>query len=145
MNSATQREYVSISSKHRLQNSGGTPAKYTIHLNEALHGLYSLKTIILPLSWYNVNLSNNSLSFSDNGVERVAFIQPGIYTAVSIASAIQNGLTTVSSNTWTTAFNGLNGLMTITSTNTFILRSIAPGLLPLIGYPVGNYNITTTK
>jgi hypothetical protein len=142
MSSSTQREYVSISSKQRIQNAGGTPFNYTIQLNQPLQGIYSLKTLILPLSWYNVSIINNTLSLSDNGTERITIIQPGIYTAVSIASAIQDAITAVSPNTWTVSFNGLNGIMTIQSSTAFILRSMAPGLLPLIGYPVGVYNST---
>jgi hypothetical protein len=130
------KKFVSISSKNRLT---GTPYNFNITLSESIQHDFFLKSVLMPLTYYNVSTANQSFAILDNLTQRIITIAPGMYNAVSIATAIQTAMTAASPNNFDVAFSQITGKMTFTSRASFTLQSVAEGLLPLIGFSAGNY------
>lgn len=60
-----------------------------------------LNSAILPLSYYNINNTNNKVIFSDGGVTRIAYLPNGQYSGSVLSEKLQSVMNLVGSQTYT--------------------------------------------
>lgn len=99
-------------------------------------GCIKVLWILLPYTWNNLDVSNNSISITDSGsVTFVATVPPGIYDAVTLAEALQTQLVADSTDAFTVVFNTSDQTFTIADgTGDFSINSGA--LAKLMGFDV---------
>ena len=108
---------IKISSVDRI-SPGGSPSDFTIQSQVAFEGIYRLHWIYCPLTFPNINSRNNKIYFRENGVDKVALIEIGMYTSYStLIDKAVTALNTVSAgvNTYSMSFSAFDGVMTVVS------------------------------
>lgn len=113
---ATQK--IRINSCDRVDFAGTLPSDFTIELPTKMQGTYQLHWIYMPLMYLNINPNNNRIYFTENEEQKTAFIPQGIYSgATMLKDAVATAMNYASNgvNTYTTAYNTLERLLTITS------------------------------
>jgi hypothetical protein len=63
-----------------------------------------LNTVILPLSFYNVNDRNNKVVFSDSGNTRVAYLPPGQYSGSVLSDKLEAVMTAAGTQSYSVDF-----------------------------------------
>ncbi|MDR3550794.1 MAG: hypothetical protein P4L31_05230, partial [Candidatus Babeliales bacterium] len=80
--------YIKISSSDRINPGTSSPGKFTINSNIVFNKSYLLKAIYYPIAFWNVNQFNNQIPFTENAVNKIAYIPPGTYSIVSLPAAV---------------------------------------------------------
>jgi len=113
---------IRINSQDRVAGSLSS-SNFTVYSSaHEFSGTYALARAVIPVSFYTVNNSNNSVYFTENSNEVVATIANGFYTDTTLAAAVATAMTTASSgtNTYTTTLSQTTEKMVVTaSTTTF--------------------------
>lgn len=94
-----------------------------------------IQNAMIPLTFYNINTSNNAIIFND-GTLRLVTILPGSYTSIQLASAIQVAMNAVSILVFTITINTITQRMTISSTANFSIdfTSTTSSLSKMLGF-----------
>lgn len=122
-------KYIKISS---VKKSKGTPYDFNLNFSSPiLQGVYKLKNIVIPNSYYTINPNNFNIYFSEDNSSNVitAQISPyGFYDATTITSTIKSALDNASlvygsNKTYTVSLNSVTNKLTITcNTGTFAFK-----------------------
>lgn len=109
-----QNEII-ISSRDR---ETGTKDNFTVRMNNITHiEKLSIRKIVVPLTWYQINQYNNRFDFND-GTLRPITIPDGVYTASSLAAEIQSQMNaSPSALTFTVVFNNITKKITFSETS----------------------------
>jgi hypothetical protein len=91
----SKQYYLKINSADRLNATTTTPASFSIATDRPLTGL-SLKSIMLPITCYNISSSNNLVPFYDTSA-KVATLSPGFYTTALFLTNLTAALNAASS------------------------------------------------
>lgn len=115
--------YLKFDSNKRLNYSVTNPGEFILPLLSPLSGTYSLKQIVIPLSYFNVNETNNLIYFYENGSLKIATLTPGYYDDNTLLVQLASSLTSASGgfSTYTVSRSVLPMRITIASTNNFQL------------------------
>lgn len=84
--------YIKIDSGKRLNRSTTSPGEFILPLSKPLSGTHSLKQIVIPLSYFNVNITNNLIYFYENGSAKTAELEPGYYNDSDLLVQLKNAL-----------------------------------------------------
>lgn len=95
----TSMQLVKIDTADRLNPLTTTAAQCVIHSSSyTFQGTYSLAYVCIPITFFNVTLSNNLLYFTDTA-PRVAIIPVGFYDTTAILPVLANAMNLASSTT----------------------------------------------
>jgi len=91
----TTTQFLKISSSDR---DTGTPEDFTIDFPQHLRGkTFKLAYAFIPITWYNVNETNNKFYFEEvPSVTIIATIPTGIYNNTTILNAVKTAMESVS-------------------------------------------------
>lgn len=88
--------YLKIDSAQRINPTTTSPSQFTIRAsNTVFSGRYTLKGIFIPVTFFNVNSTNNLVYFKDFVGEHVAVIPPGYYSPLPFMAAVGVAMTLV--------------------------------------------------
>src|SRR5208283_474176 len=108
--------FYRISSQDR--SSGQTIQSFTVQ-NPNLDDSHSFRVeeVIIPVTWYGINSTNNILNFSPNSTGFVTItIPPGNYNVTTFISALQTAMNAAGGGqTYTATISTTTGLLTITA------------------------------
>jgi len=95
----TTTQFLKISSADR---TNGTPEDFTIDFPQHLRGkTFKLAYAFIPITWYNVNETNNKFYFEEvPSVTKIATIPTGIYNNTTILNAVKTAIESVSPLTY---------------------------------------------
>ncbi|MDR3478841.1 MAG: hypothetical protein P4M14_12525 [Gammaproteobacteria bacterium] len=109
-----------IDSSNRYSRATTSPSDCVIPSNEVLSGTYSLKSITLPVTYYNVNNTNNTIYWTDTGGACTCQIPIGFYNTYStFASAVATAMTANGVGTVTCTASSLTNCLTVANTVAF--------------------------
>jgi hypothetical protein len=109
-----------IDSSNRLSKQTTFPSDCVIPSNEVLSGTYSLKSITIPITYHNVNSTNNTIYWTDTGGARTCQIPSGFYKSTdSFATAVATAMTANGAGTVTCSVSTLDQRLTVTNTVAF--------------------------
>jgi hypothetical protein len=116
-----------------------TTSRFTVRVKPAIVGArrVSLAFAILPNTTYNVNSSNNVLSWSDGTGTHTVSVTPGSYNTTNLGTTIASTMTATGSQTYTVAYNSITYHYTISAVGAFTLlyTSATVGTIyPTLGY-----------
>jgi hypothetical protein len=99
------------------------PNNCVIVSNLIISGLYQLKSVMLPITNYNINSTNNSIYFNEsNSSLKTCIIPEGFYSSFSdVATALQTSMNSSGTGTYTCTVSSLTNKLTISSTVDFKL------------------------
>lgn len=131
-------QFVKIDTSERINSLSTTPSQCTIHSNSyTFQGRYSLAYCYIPVTFYNVNASNNILYFTDTA-QRTAVIAVGFYDSVSILVAVAAAMNAASASSLyaVASKNSATKAVTIASTNPFVLNlsNTANSIASILGF-----------
>lgn len=94
-----------------------------------------IQNAMLPLTFYNINTSNNSIIF-DDGTLRLVTLTPGSYTSAQLISAMKVAMDAVSILVYTITLNTITQKITISSTVNFSIdfTSQTSSLSKMLGF-----------
>lgn len=111
-----------------------------MELSAPITGRWELKSVFICVDFPNINSSNNTIPFTENGVTKTAVLQPGYYDDVKLCEEVAKAMTNVSGglNTYTASLNPITQKVTIQASNSpFTLdwgsRS-SNSLAPILGF-----------
>lgn len=86
-----------------------------------LSGWYKLKSLVMPLTFYNIASPNNKIYFNENSTNKTATISSGTYDFVTICTAVRTALDNASGGfaTFTVTYSDTTNKLTISSTQNF--------------------------
>lgn len=134
---------VSIRSRDRIS---GTISDFRARVNKVSNVLdYKIQNILIPLSFYNVNITNNTISFND-GIPRLATIAPGFYNILDISTALVAAMNAISTLVFSIVINSVTQKITISSTVNFSIdfTAVTSDLPILIGFNRSVYTGAST-
>lgn len=105
-------DQFTIESDQRVSYDTTTAANFTLPLKRAIKGVFVLGYANMYYPGYNVNTSNNTISFSDPGGTHLATVPPGSYTLATLLTAVATAMNAVSSG------YTVSGTSTVTIANT---------------------------
>ena len=114
--------FIKLDSAQRINFNTTTAASFTLKgTNMVVQGRYDLKSIIIPITFYNVSASNNAIYFNDTTGNHRAVIPEGFYTAATYITAIGAAMTSAGSGSTYTAFRDTVSLClkVVSSNNAF--------------------------
>lgn len=92
-------QYVKLDTSERINPLTTSPSKCVIHSTSyTFQGEYELAYCYIPVTFYNVNTSNNQFYFTDTA-PHVASIAVGFYDTVSILVAVAAAMNAASTST----------------------------------------------
>lgn len=113
-------QFIKVDSSLRYNPTTTYPSDCVIPSNEVLDGVYMLKSIMLPITYHNINSSNNVVYFTDTGGAHTATLTSGHYSSVTtLCTTLAAAMTTAGAGTVTCTEDSLTGLITVTSTVNF--------------------------
>lgn len=106
------------------QRSSGTPQDCKIDFYSNLEGVYQVKTLVIPNTFFNVDSTNNTIYFFENGLDKSCTLTSGVYDTSTLETEFLSKMNTASTgfNTFTASYNSSTFKYTITGTSVFILR-----------------------
>ena len=109
-------QFLKISSADR---NNGTPENFTIDFPQHLRGkTFKLAYAFLPITWYNINETNNKFYFEEvPSVTKIATIPTGIYNNTTILNAVKTAMEEVSALTYSVAINPKTNKIVISAPN----------------------------
>jgi hypothetical protein len=133
--------YLLIQSGDRIQTPNSSPSSFSLRLNRPISGSFRLRSAVVPLSYYNITASNNTLNFIDNGTARVITVTPGFYNINTLSAALQAAIQAVSPQVWTVTFSTITGRMSFQSSAAFTLKFsiITNSIGSSIGFATSDY------
>lgn len=139
---------ICISSAERAAGSTSS-SDFTLQTVTPLKGIYKLLEAYFPITFNNVNSTNNTIYFNENSTNKTCTIPAGAYTISTIAAAIASAMTTASSGyaTYTCAVASNTNLLTLTSTQNFSLTfgtNTANSMAGILGFPNTNTSPSTS-
>jgi hypothetical protein len=143
--SVPRTRVISIRSRDRINGSSSiSDFKVTIERISNVRNV-KIQNVIIPLSYYNINSLNNSITFND-GVLRTATLTLGSYTANQLATMIQTAMNAISTLVFTITYNSITQKFTISSTSNFsLIFTIQTSLLPvMLGFNYTTYSGAST-
>lgn len=132
-------------SEDRMTPESSTTDNFVVDLKNigGLHGRYTIRSVIIPNSLYNVTTTRYKIYINSTTVS----ITAGFYDGVGLASAIQAQLrTSLADGTFTCTYSTTTGKFTIARSTNFTLdwasSSYADGddLARVLGWPNSNYS-----
>lgn len=118
-------QYIKLDTSERINPLTTTPSQCKIHSSSyTFEGTYALAYAYIPVTFYNVNASNNLFYFTDTDA-RVATITVGFYDSVSVLVALAAAMNTASTSTIyaVSSRNSATKCVTIaSSSNNFVLN-----------------------
>ena len=98
---------------------------------------FAIQDIHILLSHYQIDASNNVLTFNEGGGNLTATLKDGNYTASSIASELKTKLDAAGGQVYTVTTDSINGKITISAAANFsLLWSLNPSLAKTLGFNV---------
>lgn len=114
--------YIKIDSASRERPKSSCPSDCTIVTSETLEGTHSLKSIMIPVTYFNINETNNVVYWSDTSGSKTCLLPPGYYNSFAmLASALATAMTAAGAGTVTCSVSPLNNRLTISNTVNFQL------------------------
>jgi hypothetical protein len=129
-------EFIKVDSALRYDPNSTNPSDCVIPSAFCLQpGKYSLKSIMLPISYHNINSTNNQLYYND-GVDRVAVVPAGYYSNFTLlATAVTIAMNAVSGVNYSATVSSSNNFITIDTIGTaFYFRDGVNSIVPLLGF-----------
>ncbi len=132
-------QYIKLDTSERINPLSTSPSQCVIHSTSyTFEGRYSLAYAYIPVTFYNVNSSNNLFYFTDT-TAHVATVTVGFYDSVSILVALAAAMNATSSSTMyaVSSKNSATKCVTIaSSTNAFVvnLSNTVNSIAPLLGF-----------
>jgi hypothetical protein len=119
----SQMNYIKLDSGKRINRSTTGPGEFILPLLTPLSGAYLLKQIVIPLSFFNVNQTNNLIYFYENGTAKTAELEPGYYDDATLLVQLKDALDYASGgfSTFTITRSQLPLRIMLSSTNNFQL------------------------
>lgn len=116
-------QYIKLDSAQRINFSTTTASQFTLRANNVIfQGRYNLKSIFIPITFYNVNVYNNLVNFTDSKGAHTATITPGIYTTSTYIAALGIAMTSAGSGSmYTVSINSNSSITIASSSSTFAL------------------------
>lgn len=114
--------YLKIDSSKRINLNSTTAAQFSIRSTRTVfHGRYELKSIYIPITFFNINQFNNAISFTDTAGPHTCTITPGFYTTNTYIPAVALAMTLAGSGSTYTATksNTTQCITVISSTDAF--------------------------
>lgn len=112
-------QYLKVDSSIRINRITTSASDCVIPSNEVLNGDYALKSIMIPLTYHNVNSTNSTIYWTDT-IPRTCQIPSGFYNSYSVfAAAIAAAMTANGGGTVTCAVDSLTNVLTVTNTISF--------------------------
>ena len=160
VHSESKRKYVNLDTKFRDEYANNSLANNTITLPERLTNVKSIMVCNaeIPLSFYNIseNLGNNCFVITYSGVTQPVIIPDGEYTTISLSSAINAQIQTLTANYKTLIYSVVNNFSTfncssgsvtvnfdVNSTCVFDKYNFKSKLGWILGFRKQHYTITT--
>lgn len=114
------RSYLEVNSNLRENASTTYPSDCIIHSNLTLGGRYALKSILLPITYHNVNANNNTIYFTDTGGARTCQLPIGYYSQLpDFAAAVATAMTAAGAGVVTCSVSSRTNVLTVTNTVAF--------------------------
>jgi len=114
------RTYLEVNSNLRVNPTTTFPSDCTIHTQLTLSGNYSLKSILLPITYHNVNANNSTIYFTDTGGARTCQLPHGYYSELSdFASAVATAMTAAGAGVVACSVSGRTNVLTVSNTVAF--------------------------
>lgn len=114
------RTYLEVNSNVRVNPSTTFPSDCTIHTQLTLSGTYELKSILLPVTYHNVNANNNTIYFTDTGGARICQLPIGYYSQLpDFASAVATAMTAAGAGVVTCSVSSRTNVLTVSNTVAF--------------------------
>lgn len=114
------RTYLEVNSNLRVNPSTTFPSDCTIHTQLTLSGTYAVKSILLPVTYHNVNANNSTIYFTDTGGARACQLPNGYYSQLSdLASAIATAMTAAGAGVVTCSVSSRTNVLTVSNTVAF--------------------------
>lgn len=129
---------ISLRAKDRIL---GTPGSFTVKINRLMRVVkLKIQNFMMPLSYYNINNTNNTISFND-GVARVATLTSGVYNITQLIQNLKIVMDGVSTLVFTITYNSILQKVNISSTSNFSINftSLSSDLPILLGFNRANY------
>lgn len=124
----------------------GTDSNFSVRVQK-INKVVGVKfqNALIPLSMYNINTSNNSLTFND-GVQRTATLTPGMYTINQLCTEIKTQMDAISTLVFAVNFNSILQKVAFSSTSIFslIFTSLTSDLPKLLGFNYATYSGTNS-
>lgn len=99
-----------------------------------------IQNIIIPLTFYNIDLTNNSIQFND-GTFRTVIIPYGTYNITQLINALQSAMNAASVLVFTFAFNSITQKITISTPAAFALDfTLTTKLASMLGFEYITYS-----
>ena len=110
---------IKIDSVNRLNFNTTTAANFSIRAtNTVFQGKYELKSVLIPITFFNIGQYNNLINFTDLAGSHTAVITPGFYTTATYIAAIGSSMTAVAGGSiYTAILNAIPQCLTITSSS----------------------------
>jgi hypothetical protein len=115
--------YIKLDSSKRLNYAATNPGEFILPLSKPLSGTYSLKQVVIPLSYFNINATNNIIPFYENATAKTAVLTPGYYSDSDLLVQLASAMTATSAGfqTYTVTRSALPMRITIAGTQNFQL------------------------
>jgi len=114
------RTYLEVNSNLRENSSTTYPSDCIIHSKLTPSGTYALKSILLPVTYHNVNVNNNTIYFTDTGGVRTCQLPIGYYSQLpDFAAAVATAMTAVSAGVVTCSVSSRTNVLTVSNTVAF--------------------------
>ena len=105
-----------------------------------------IQSIVVPLSWYHINVNNYTLHFRDNAIDYVCLLTPGNYNISDICIELKTRMDAASAETYTVTYNNSTGKLTIACTGNYeLLFSQSPDLAYILGFLPGDTFIAASN
>jgi hypothetical protein len=143
--SIPRTKVISLRSRDRINGSNSiSDFKVTVERISNVKNV-KIQNAIIPLSFYNVNSFNNSITFNDGSL-RTASLTLGSYTAVQLATLIQTAMNAISTLVFTITYNSIIQKYTISSTSNFslIFTNQTSSLPSMLGFNYSTYASAST-
>lgn len=135
------------SSKRSSYNRDGvlsTSSKFEIELKYAKNHIKKvlLRRAVIPNTIYNINANNNTFSFTISATTYTGTITPGVYTATSLADAIQTAFNALFAG-FTVAYSTSTLKITISHASAFTINSRTANCYTELGF--GTIGVSATS
>lgn len=140
---------LKVDSSLRQNPLTSDPSDCTIESNELLEGRYELKSILIPVTYWNVNSSNNKVYFTDTGGAQVASLTSGYYTSFEqLVNELVTQMNAVGAGTVTASINSLNNYLTVNNSVNFSFTfgtNTTSSASKLLGFTGNSASATTSQ
>lgn len=116
-----RRSLMTFGSGSRTSGTNSSPV-FEIKRGFNAKGPLSVVSVVVPVSYYAVNASNNTVDFTENGVDLTATVPPGNYNTTTIRTALLAEMNAVSAGVFTMDYDPATFHLSWTNdTHTFVI------------------------